>query len=202
MGPAEVRRVAPGARDGATRRRPPGWAFSEQTVANYKFELIDRLRAAVRKQGLPEEVFPSCRRHAAEVMFRQSDLEAFLDEALPAEEMSRIEQALRGDAELARRLAGVHARRDAGVAFAGRGLAAASAQLSVAAGVGRAFLLGALPEEAADYIAFHVEAAGCRYCQAKSRDLEARRAEPAPGGRAVRRRRYFHPAPAIFGPAK
>jgi len=32
--------------------------LSEQTVANYKFELIDRLRAAVRKQGLPEEVFP------------------------------------------------------------------------------------------------------------------------------------------------
>ena len=32
--------------------------LSEQTVANYKFELIDRLRAAVRKQGLSEEVFP------------------------------------------------------------------------------------------------------------------------------------------------
>ena len=32
--------------------------LSEQTVANYKFEMIDRLRAAVRKQGLPEEVFP------------------------------------------------------------------------------------------------------------------------------------------------
>jgi RNA polymerase sigma-70 factor (ECF subfamily) len=32
--------------------------ISQQTVANYKSELIDRLRAAVRKQGLPEEVFP------------------------------------------------------------------------------------------------------------------------------------------------
>jgi RNA polymerase sigma-70 factor, ECF subfamily len=32
--------------------------LAEQTVANYKFELTARLRNAVRKQGLPEEVFP------------------------------------------------------------------------------------------------------------------------------------------------
>jgi RNA polymerase sigma-70 factor, ECF subfamily len=32
--------------------------LSEQTVANYKFETIARLRAAVRGQRLPEEVFP------------------------------------------------------------------------------------------------------------------------------------------------
>jgi RNA polymerase sigma-70 factor (ECF subfamily) len=31
---------------------------SEQTVANYKFEFLAKLRAAVRKQGLPEDVFP------------------------------------------------------------------------------------------------------------------------------------------------
>ena len=32
--------------------------ISEQTVANYKFEFLAKLRTAVRKQGLPEEVFP------------------------------------------------------------------------------------------------------------------------------------------------
>lgn len=31
---------------------------SEQTVANHKFEFIAKLRAAVRKQQLPEEIFP------------------------------------------------------------------------------------------------------------------------------------------------
>jgi RNA polymerase sigma-70 factor (ECF subfamily) len=31
---------------------------SEQTVANHKFEFIAKLRAAVRGQELPEEVFP------------------------------------------------------------------------------------------------------------------------------------------------
>jgi RNA polymerase sigma-70 factor, ECF subfamily len=30
----------------------------EQTVANYKFELIARLRTAVRSQDLPADVFP------------------------------------------------------------------------------------------------------------------------------------------------
>jgi len=44
-----------------------GWAnrdvaarlgISEQTVANHKFEFIAKLRSAVRRQGLPEEVFP------------------------------------------------------------------------------------------------------------------------------------------------
>jgi RNA polymerase sigma-70 factor (ECF subfamily) len=32
--------------------------LSEQTVANYKFECLAKLRSAVRTQGLPEEVFP------------------------------------------------------------------------------------------------------------------------------------------------
>ncbi len=31
---------------------------SEQMVANHKFEFLAKLRSAVRKQGLPEEVFP------------------------------------------------------------------------------------------------------------------------------------------------
>ncbi len=44
-----------------------GWAnkqvaahldVSEQTVANYKFDFLAKLRVAIRKQNLPEEVFP------------------------------------------------------------------------------------------------------------------------------------------------
>ncbi len=31
---------------------------SEQTVANYKFEFLAKLRAAIHRYGLPEEVFP------------------------------------------------------------------------------------------------------------------------------------------------
>lgn len=32
--------------------------ISEQTVANYKFDFLAKLRAAVRRQELPEEIFP------------------------------------------------------------------------------------------------------------------------------------------------
>ena len=32
--------------------------IAEQTVANYKYEFLAKLRTAVRSQGLPEEVFP------------------------------------------------------------------------------------------------------------------------------------------------
>jgi RNA polymerase sigma-70 factor (ECF subfamily) len=44
-----------------------GWAnkdvatrlgISEQQVANFKFEFLAKIRAAVRRQGLPEDVFP------------------------------------------------------------------------------------------------------------------------------------------------
>lgn len=35
--------------------------ISEQTVANHKFDLLAKLRAAVRKQGLPQEIFPELR---------------------------------------------------------------------------------------------------------------------------------------------
>jgi len=49
-----------------------GWAnkevaralgISEQAVANHKFEFLAKLRAAVRRQGLPEEVFPDLYEH-------------------------------------------------------------------------------------------------------------------------------------------
>jgi RNA polymerase sigma-70 factor (ECF subfamily) len=33
-------------------------AISEQTVANFKFDFLARLRSSVRKQGLPQDVFP------------------------------------------------------------------------------------------------------------------------------------------------
>ncbi|MGH7136609.1 MAG: hypothetical protein ACREHD_12780, partial [Pirellulales bacterium] len=46
--------------------------------------------------------------------FTEVELEAYLDEALPSDEMARIEAALRTNAELGRRLAGIHARRDGG----------------------------------------------------------------------------------------
>ncbi len=122
-------------------------------------------------------------------MFRQSNLEAFLDEALPPEEMTRIEAALRSDPELARRLAEINARRDAGVHSLGEVWRRHRVSCPSREKWG-SFLLGAMPPEAADYMKFHLEVVGCRYCQANLADLESRQAE---GHEQVhtRRRRYF-----------
>ena len=49
------------------------------------------------------------------IHFRQSDLEAYLDEALPPEEMARVEKAARDDHRLCEELAAIQSRRNAGV---------------------------------------------------------------------------------------
>src|SRR5690606_20102214 len=47
--------------------------------------------------------------------FSLSELEAYLDEALPVEQMARVESALRADAQLAGQLTEINGRRDAGL---------------------------------------------------------------------------------------
>ena len=51
------------------------------------------------------------------------------------------------------------------------------------------YVLGTLPEENSDYIRFHLETIGCRYCQANLADLQAAsRQDEVPD---QRRHRYF-----------
>ncbi|NUQ63922.1 MAG: hypothetical protein HUU20_15700 [Pirellulales bacterium] len=120
---------------------------------------------------------------------RQSDLEGYLDESLPPEEMARIELALRSDPDLIDHLAGINARRDAGVHSLGaiwrrhRLSCPSREQLG-------SHLLGALPTDFSDYIAFHLDTVGCRYCQANLADLKKQQAE-APDVAETRRRKYF-----------
>jgi hypothetical protein len=122
-------------------------------------------------------------------MFHRADLEAYLDEALPPEEMARIEQALRSDAELMRRLGMVHARRNAGVHSLGeiwrRGRLSCPTREQLGS-----FLLQAIEPELGEYIGFHLEVVGCRYCQANLADLRRRQAEVHESVHA-RRRKYF-----------
>jgi anti-sigma factor RsiW len=121
--------------------------------------------------------------------FRQTDLEGYLDEALAPERMTEIEDALRHDPALADRLATINARRDAGVHSLGeiwrrhRLTCPSREQLG-------SYLLGVLPEDAAAYIAFHLETIGCRPCQASAADLKAQHHEGADAAEH-RRRRYF-----------
>jgi anti-sigma factor RsiW len=121
--------------------------------------------------------------------FHPADLEAYLDEALPSEEMARIEKAVRGDPALMRQLALVNARRGAGVHTLGEIWRRHRLSCPTREQLG-SFLLGALPEPLARYIAMHVETAGCRYCQANLADLQGQQGAPDRGAQA-RRRKYF-----------
>ena len=58
VGAARVRRSCCSCAAGPNKEVAARLGISEQTVANYKFEFLAKLRAAVRSQGLPEDVFP------------------------------------------------------------------------------------------------------------------------------------------------
>jgi hypothetical protein len=132
--------------------------------------------------------------------YRQADLEAYLDEALPAEEMSRIEQALRSDRELVRRLAQIHARRNAGVHSLGEVWRRHRLSCPPRQQLG-SLLLGALDEGTACYVRFHLDVVGCRYCQANLADLQQQQAE-APEAVQTRRRKYFQSSAGYLRPRK
>ncbi len=121
--------------------------------------------------------------------FPPNDLEAYLDEALPVEDMARIEEALRDDPSLARQLAAILARRDSGVISLGEIWRRHRLSCPTRQELG-SFLLGVLPDDAAQYVAFHVEVVGCRYCQANVADLKNQQAE-AQASAEDRRRKYF-----------
>ncbi|HID78028.1 MAG TPA: hypothetical protein EYP56_18790 [Planctomycetaceae bacterium] len=120
---------------------------------------------------------------------RPSDLEAYLDETLPAEQMARIEKALRRDGALRKQLAEVIGRRDAGVHSVGdiwrrhRLTCLSREKLG-------SYLLEALPDDEAEYVRFHLETVGCRLCAANLEDLRQEQTE-ARETADTRRRKYY-----------
>jgi len=121
--------------------------------------------------------------------FSQNDLEAFLDEALPPEEMARIEQQLRNSPQLIKRLAHATGRRDSGVHTLGEIWRRHRISCPSREQLG-SYALKALGDEPADYIRFHLEVIGCRYCGASLADLQTQQTDEAVES-ATRRRRYF-----------
>ncbi len=120
---------------------------------------------------------------------RPSDLEAYLDEALPPEQMACVELALRKDPTLIRQMAVIQSRRNAGVHSLGEIWRRARLSCPSREQLG-SHLLAALPDAAADYVAFHLDVVGCRYCQANLADLRRQEAESEQTV-GTRRRRYF-----------
>src|SRR5918994_374326 len=97
--------------------------------------------------------------------FSNTELEAFLDEALPVERMAAIEDALRKSESLQQQLAAINGRRDAGVHSLGEIWRRHRLSCPSREQLG-SYLLGVQPREAAEYPRFHLEAIPCRYCAA------------------------------------
>ena len=121
--------------------------------------------------------------------FTESELDAYLDEALTPDEMATVEDALRNDTELARRLSAIIGRRDAGVHSIGEIWRRQRVSCPSREQLG-SYLLGALDEESGAYIGFHLQTVGCRYCRANLDDL-VRQQQEASQDVATRRRKYF-----------
>ena len=119
----------------------------------------------------------------------QADLEAYLDEALPAEAMARIERALRDNPKLGEQLAAINGRRDAGVHSLGEIWRRHRLSCPSREQLG-SYLLRVLDEEAAGCIKFHLEISGCRVCGANFEDLKNRKTDE-PAAVDSRRKKYF-----------
>lgn len=122
--------------------------------------------------------------------FTTTELEAYLDESLPAERMAAIEDALRGNDDLRQSLIEINGRRDAGVHSLGDIWRRHRLSCPTREQLG-SYLLKVLDNECADYVVFHLETIGCRRCQANLEDLQAQQAEADTAGTESRRRRYF-----------
>jgi hypothetical protein len=118
-----------------------------------------------------------------------TELDAYLDEALSAEQMSRVEEALRESADLREQLKQIIGQRDAGVHSLGGIWRKHRLSCPSRTDLG-SYLLSVLPEAEQDMVTFHLEVAGCPLCQASVRDLESQQA--AAGSETdVRRKKYF-----------
>jgi hypothetical protein len=118
-----------------------------------------------------------------------AELEAYLDEALPAGRMAEIESCLRADAKLLDSLRTTSGRRDAGVHSLGEIWRRHRLSCPSRDELG-SFLLGVLAPEQERHLTLHLETVGCRYCQSNLEDLRSRQAEAAEVSTA-RRKRYF-----------
>lgn len=130
--------------------------------------------------------------------FTTHELEAFLDEALAPEEMARVEMALRSQPKLARTLAEISGRRDAGVHSLGEIWRRNRASCPTRDQLG-SFILGAMDNDEAEYIDFHIQTIGCRYCQANLQDLK-RRQEESVETSTQRRSKYFQSSAGYLRP--
>jgi hypothetical protein len=121
--------------------------------------------------------------NAGRVEIDSDTLRSYLADALPAEDLARVEKALRESSELRERLESVRQNReDAGLHTLGaiwrrtRLTCPSRQQLG-------SLLLDALDPDLADYLKFHIEVVECPFCQANLADLKVKAESSSPAAR-------------------
>ena len=117
-----------------------------------------------------------------------ADLIAYQDEMLPSERMSLIENELRQSEALRQRLAQLIQERESSVHSVGEIWRRGRLSCPTRSQLG-SFLLRALDADAEDYVEFHIQTVGCRYCEANLADLEQSR--EATDETHQRRRKFY-----------
>ncbi len=111
-------------------------------------------------------------------MIDDETLRSYLADALPGEELARVEKALRDSAELRARLEEVRQNRsDASIHTLGaiwrRGRLTCPTRQQLGS-----YLLDALDPDHADYVRFHLDTIACPFCRANLADLKAKAEQP------------------------
>lgn len=122
--------------------------------------------------------------------FTKAQLEAFLEESLPPEQMTAVENLLRNNPELNEQLAQLVGARDAGVHSLGAIWRRHRLSCPTRSELG-SYLLGVLDPEHHAYVKFHLETVGCRFCNASLEDLRQQHAATDMEDSKQRRRKYF-----------
>ncbi len=120
--------------------------------------------------------------------FTDDELLAYLDEMLPVERMTVLEESLRQSETLRRRTAAAAYQRDSGVHSVGEIWREHRLSCPTRSRLG-SYLLGTLEPNLAEYVEFHVRSVGCRFCDANLCDLEVKM-EATPETR-LRCQKYF-----------
>jgi hypothetical protein len=120
--------------------------------------------------------------------FSDAELSAFFDEALPPARCAQLEHELRTDAKLRQRLIEVRGRESAGLHTLGAIWRRNRLSCPDRSELGQ-FVLGTLDAEQRNYIQFHLQKVGCRYCQANLTDIDPD--DKTPEQATTRRSRYF-----------
>jgi hypothetical protein len=131
-----------------------------------------------------------------DTLVTDADLIHYMDEALPVDQMVRVESALRASDELRERQARLRQSLDHGWHSVGAIWRSHRLSCPPRSQLG-SYLLGTLEPEWQDYVRFHIETIGCRVCQANLDDLRTRSTENTAGVK-TRRHRIFQSSAGLL----